>query len=331
MRGKQAVARVCGNRLCSRIGRLNRWSGVLVLNYHRIGNGDALPFDRGLWSADAQSFQEQLRFCKSQLDIISPDDLQGVISKAKGRFAIVTFDDGYRDNYESAFKVLKAERAPGTFFVTTGYIDAPHLPWWDEISWMVRTSQRHSVTLSDWFPNPVRFDEPVREKAVRMLLRVYKSLPTSAVERYLDAIADATGSGRCGTHMGHDFWMTWDMLREMRSSGMTIGGHTVNHPVLAQAPRETQRDEIMGCAARIEAEMGEPMRYFSYPVGGRHSFDTNTVDCLREAGVRYAFSYYGGISRFRHWEDYDVRRVAVETDLNADCFRSIVTLPQLFA
>ena len=77
--------------------------------------------------------------------------------------------------------------------------------------------------------------------------------------------------------------------------------------------------------------MGEPMRYFSYPIGKPGSFDSVTQHCLREAGVRYAFSYYGGFRRFGDWNNYDVRRVPVETYLTADWFRSIFTLPQLFA
>jgi len=78
-------------------------------------------------------------------------------------------------------------------------------------------------------------------------------------------------------------------------------------------------------------EMGEPMRYFSYPVGGPNTFDAVTHECLREAGVQYAFSYYGGFQRFGDWNDYDIRRVPVETYLTTDWFRSIVTLPQFFS
>ena len=73
------------------------------------------------------------------------------------------------------------------------------------------------------------------------------------------------------------------------------------------------------------------MRHFSYPVGKLNTFDSVTQDCLREAGVWNAFSYYGGFRRFGDWNNYDVRRVPIETYLTPECFRSIVTLPQVFA
>jgi peptidoglycan/xylan/chitin deacetylase (PgdA/CDA1 family) len=330
---KEAIATrlLCRSGLRFLLERAIRWSGILVLNYHRVGNGNQSPFDRGLWSADAEAFTDQIRFCKSQLDLITPDDIPRVVARGRGRHALITFDDGYRDNYETAFPILKAEGVPATFFITTGFVDAPRLPWWDEIAWMVRTSRQIQVELPGWVPSPILFDEPDREGAVRTLLRAYKAMPAESTDLYLDAIAEATRSGRCGKDAGTGLWMNWDMLREMRAAGMTVAGHSATHTILARAPRERQRDEIFGCATRLAQELGEPMRYFSYPVGGPNSFDSVTQDYLREAGVRYAFSYYGGFRRFGDWNNYDVRRVAVEPYLTADWFRSIVTLPQLLA
>ena len=206
---KKAIARRLFGQsgLLSLLGQALRWSGVLVLNYHRVGNGDESPFDRGLWSADAEAFAEQIQFCKSQLDVITPDDIPRVLAHGRGRYALITFDDGYRDNYETAFPILKAEGVPATFFVATGFVDVPRVPWWDEIAWMVRTSPQDRVVLSGWVPAPVSFDEPDREGAVRTLLRAYKAMPAESNDRYLDAVAEATRSGRCGTDVGLGLWM----------------------------------------------------------------------------------------------------------------------------
>ena len=329
---KRAVA----HRLFARSGLrvllagVSRWSGVLVLNYHRVGQAGASPFDRGVWSTDAGAFAEQIRFCKSHLDVITPDDLPRALAGRRGRYALITFDDGYRDNHDVAFPILKAESVPATFFVATGFIDTPRVPWWDELAWMVRTSQRGGLELADWLPARLDYASD-REDVVEALLRVYKTLPTESIDRYLDAVAKATGSGRCGVELGQDLWMTWDNLREMRAAGMTIGGHTVSHPVLPQTSSERRRQEILGCGRRLAEKLGEPMRYFSYPIGDVRAIDAVTRDCLREAGVRYAFSYYGGSRRWADWDDYDIRRVGVETHLTPEWFRSIVSLPQYFA
>ena len=170
-----------------------------------------------------------------------------------------------------------------------------------------------------------------REGAIRALLRTYKALRSNRTEEFLNDIAYETGSGRYDAVEGDRWWMTWAMLRQMRASGMNIGGHTVNHPVLARAPREVQLEEIRTCARRLASELGETMRYFSYPVGGSSAFDAATRECLQQVGVQYAFSYYSGYRRFKHWDDYDIRRVPVESCLSRDSFRSTLAMPQLFA
>jgi peptidoglycan/xylan/chitin deacetylase (PgdA/CDA1 family) len=295
-----------------------------------VGEPGGSPFDHGLWSTGVEAFDEQVRFCKSHLDMITPDELPRAVAGRRGRYGLITFDDGYRDNHDVAFPILKAQGVPATFFVATGFMDTPRVPWWDELAWMVRTSQRDGLELADWLPARLDYASG-RDDAVEALLRVYKATPTESTDRYLDAVAKATGSGRCGVELGQDLWMTWDNLREMRAARMTIGGHTVTHPVFTQTSSERRRQEILGCGRRLAEMLGEPMRYFSYPIGDARAIDAVTRDCLREAEVQYAFSYYGGFRRWADWDDYDIRRVGVETHLTPEWFRSIVSLPQYFA
>jgi peptidoglycan/xylan/chitin deacetylase (PgdA/CDA1 family) len=327
----QAISLAIGNtRLPFLFGRAFQWSGVLALNYHRVGDGSRSMFDRGLWSCTADALVRQVRFCKAHFDVITPQQLSDVLARGEGRYLLITFDDGYRDNYELAFPILAGEGVPATFFVATGFIDSPRIPWWDEIAWMVRTSNRPSLELPGWLTAPVRLDRE-REIAIRTLLRAYKALAGDATVTFLNDIADATGSGRYDApDAGHD-WMTWQMLREMRAGGMTVGGHTVNHPILARASRDVQLEEIVTCSRRLATELGEPMRYFSYPVGGSRAFNAVTRECLKEAGVQYAFSYYRGYRQFDDWDDYDIRRAAIESELTFDGFRSMLACPQLFA
>lgn len=316
--------------LGSLLGLAFQWSGVLCLSYHRIGNGDGSLFDRELWSASADAFDGQVRYLKSHVDIVAPDDLPDQPRSGRDRFLLLAFDDGYRDNYETAFPILRHHGVAATFFISTGYIDAPRLPWWDEIAWMVRSSKEPGLAAGTWLPEPIAFDDPDRDRAVDALLCTYKALPHASTAAYLESLAAATGSGRFASGPVDDHWMTWDMIRDMRRSGMVIGGHTVNHPVLAKQTPEEQWEEISGCAARIADELGEPMRYFSYPVGQEDSFNQHTRACLQRLGVRFAFSYYGGFRRFEEWDSLDVRRVSIERDLDLDGVSALLNLPRLF-
>jgi peptidoglycan/xylan/chitin deacetylase (PgdA/CDA1 family) len=124
--------------------------------------------------------------------------------------------------------------------------------------------------------------------------------------------------------------MTWDDIRELHAAGMHIGGHTVNHRILAQLTADEQEREITGCKRRIEAELGEPMLSLSYPDGGRDSFDGNTRRILAENDVEFGFSYYGGYRRFSDWDPYDIRRRWLSRSVTRDRFALMLTLPQVF-
>jgi peptidoglycan/xylan/chitin deacetylase (PgdA/CDA1 family) len=309
--------------------RVQTWRGLLALAYHRIGDGSRSLLDRGMWSATPGAFEAQVRFLKRHFDLIGPADLAQALGNGRGRHVLITFDDGYRDNYEWAFPILRSHGVGAIFFVSTGFLDRPRLAWWDEIAWMVRTSTRSHVAARPWLPAPVALDEPDRERAVRALVNRYKTLPGDATSAYCDCLAEATGSGRATGSHADAVWMTWDMVREMAAAGMGIGGHTVNHPVLAQLPHEQQEEEIAGCRARLEAELGQPMTCFSYPVGNSQAFNADTRTCLEAHGVQFAFSYKGAV-RLHHRDPYDIRRLAVDADASVRRFRAVVTLPQVF-
>lgn len=311
-------------------GSVLRRAGVVCLNYHRIGDGQRSLFDRGLWSATAEEFDRQLRWLKAHFDVITPSDLPEVVRARRGRKVLVTFDDGYLDNYTVAYPILRTHGLPATFFVVTGFVDdGRRLPPWDEISWMVRSSARRGLDLPAHFAATLALDEPDRELAIRAVRARHLGLPCDAADRFLDAVGEAAGTGRFGGASPDRLWMTWDMLREMRDGGMTIGGHTVNHPMLSRLSRDEQWKEISGCGRRIADELGEPMRVFSYPFGKPDSFNADTRACLREAGVRTAFTYHGGFGRLDDWDDYDVPRSAIEQDTTFHEFRAEVMAPWL--
>jgi peptidoglycan/xylan/chitin deacetylase (PgdA/CDA1 family) len=317
----------------SGLGRLVRklggWNGILVFAYHRVGLVDDLG-DPSLWDASPPVFEQELRFLKKEFDVIPPDELERAVSIGRGRYVLLTFDDGYRDNFDEAFPILKRHGLPATFFVTTGFLDHQQIPWWDEIAWMVNASTRSESRLNGLLDSALSFAPRERRRTTQALIECYRRLPRESTRQFMDSLADATGSGR---HQGDHaaVWMTWDNVRELRASGMHIGGHTVTHPLLAQLSVDEQEQEILGCKMRIEAELGEPMRYFAYPYGERDSFDDNTRRSLADHGVELAFSYYHGYQRFRDWDPYDVRRRGLGPCVTPRRFALMLTLPQVFA
>lgn len=317
----------CG-RLMQRVGS---WRGLLVLNYHRVGDGRHSLFDRNLWSASSEDFDAQIATVVRDFDVIGLEDLQDVWQKRTGRYVLITFDDGYLDNYLEAFPILKRHNAKAVFFLTTGFLDVPQIPWWDEIAWMVRTSPLQVLPPCRWFEQPISLDDPDHEQAIHALLRTYKRLPGDAVIEFMDDLSRMVQSPRCPAQVAHELWMTWPMVREMQQSGMAMGGHTTNHPILANLTAERQDKEVRICQQRLTHELGRPATAFSYPVGGRNSFNADTRAALQRHGFEWGFTFVGGHARLPMTDRFAIPRAAIETDVNRPLFHAILTLPHWFS
>jgi peptidoglycan/xylan/chitin deacetylase (PgdA/CDA1 family) len=125
--------------------------------------------------------------------------------------------------------------------------------------------------------------------------------------------------------------MTWEMVRQLRAAGMVLGGHTDEHVLLSELPEEHQKSEMETCLRRIEHETAVRPDAISYPYGSRKSFNESTRETLEQVGVRYAFSYYGGIASPGRWDSYDIPRIAVERYISLPRFRTTVACPSLLA
>jgi peptidoglycan/xylan/chitin deacetylase (PgdA/CDA1 family) len=307
------------------------WRGVIVLAYHRIGDGSAAAVDRELWSATAEQLDRQLRLVKRHFEIVGPDQLIDGTSRAPGRRVMITFDDGYHDLYDLAFAVLTANGVAATMFLCPGFIDGLVSAWWDEIAWMIRKSERVDLPAGPWSPTPLAQFGDGAAATIERVNQAYRAQPGSRCERFLAQLGEATGSGRRPTADRRADWITWDQAREMQAAGHEIGAHTLSHPLLARCLPERQRTEISGSIERIEQQLGRRPRCFCYPVGLRDTFSTATQQCLREEGIELAFTDYGGYVAGRRLRPYDVRRTNIGHGLSDAGFAAMLTVPQVFA
>jgi peptidoglycan/xylan/chitin deacetylase (PgdA/CDA1 family) len=289
------------------LAKVPLWRGVLVLTYHRIGDRTATPLDPDLFSATRDGFAEQVAFLARHCDVVPADDLDA--RSRRGRHVAITFDDGYRDNHELALPVLRDLGLPATFFVATGFVDRPRLPWWDEIAW-----------LAPRVPGADRED----------LLRRYKALPAEEAQALL-ADLRRRAEAQAPPEAVDGLWMTWDMVRDLVSAGMTVGAHTVDHPVLASIAPERQEAEIGTSIRRIEEETGRRPTVFAYPVGTPGTWTGDTEAALRAHGVRYAFAFAGGYQRPGVRDPLAVPRASVTASMSPARIAAMAVAPQRFA
>jgi peptidoglycan/xylan/chitin deacetylase (PgdA/CDA1 family) len=301
--------------------KLPRRDCLIVLNYHRIGSSEETPGDPGVYSATPEDFDQQVAWIKRHFRVAT---LAEAVAFSEGRTSfrnsavLLTFDDGYKDNYDHAYRVLKDHGVQGTFFLCTSFFGSDRLPWWDQIAYMLKNAPRKELTLV--YPEHMAIDlRADAGEALGRLLGVYKSNRGMDKARFLLAISEATGVPN-PPRLGRTFLDRAEASR-MVADGMAIGSHTVSHEVLSHLAPERQFEELTDSKRVLEESLGVTIDALAYPVGSRSSFDRHTEEALRRAGYRVAFSYYGGVNRPRLTRPFDLRRESVGVESDGPYFR----------
>lgn len=200
---------------------------------------------------------------------------------------MITFDDGYRDNHELAFPVLKSHNVQAVFFLPTAFVGTARLPWWDQIAYIVKQSQKQRVHLS--YPSDLDFEnvEANATPILRIVLSIYKT-PGVIAKRFLAALENAFEVARPDETGGRAF-LSWEEAAEMVAGGMAIGSHTHTHPILSKLPEEEQYSEAVKSKHILEEKLGTRVAAMAYPVGLKTSFSAATEATLKSAGYRAPF------------------------------------------
>jgi peptidoglycan/xylan/chitin deacetylase (PgdA/CDA1 family) len=305
---------------------------LYVFNYHRIGNRDECGYNRNLVSCTAQQLREHLAVLKDRFDVLTVDRLASFARHGyAGRrpLALVTFDDGYADNYSLAFPILRQMELPAVFFLPTAYVGTRRLLWSDEIAWMLRNSRHATITLP-YSARPYSLSKDGLDSTIRGILRQVRQsrIPT---DEQLDAIRQACGGVTPAADGERPQFMSWEQVRDMAAAGMDFGSHTHSHTPLARLDGRRQRAELADSRDVLEGELGTPVRSVAYPVGDATAYTAETCRAAREVGYELGFNFLRLPNRFPLGDALDLGRLGVDSDISAFGVKSRACFPRVYA
>lgn len=307
--------------------------GILVLTYHRIRSGDpTVPdqdqFDQHVFGPTQHEFERQVKWLKGNFDVLPEESLLSVLreqSTYRSRYAAITFDDGYLDNYTLAYPVLRAHSMPAIFFICPGLIDSRTVGWWDAIAYLIRKSERPAITIHGQII-PLGAEKQV---AIRELTTWMKLRPSSDTANLVPELAQACGVDLPDPRLQERQFLTWEQVVEVSRNGVDIGSHTFSHRVLATLDEESQLWELRQSKAALEARLSRPIRTLAYPVGGYEHFTPQTMRLAKEAGYECAFSAQTGYN-LPNGQPFNIRRIASTNDFDP-LFACSTVFPRAFS
>lgn len=280
---------------------------LLILTYHRIL--PAFMFNPLNTIISLRTFESHIDILARKFAVISLGEAvnQMGAGQAKAKIqAVLTFDDGYKDNYETVFPLLKKKGLPAAFFVSTGYIGT-NTPLWDS-ELIKRLSVAEGINKVE-VSNRI-FNRGSGESRLSFALRIFeemKSWDEPLIYEALDFLRRKTS----GCDLKEDSCMDWAQIEEISKAGMEIGAHGITHRSLNRVPFEEAVEEIKIGKSNIESRIKKECVHFAFPFGSENDYNGRLIDSVRDAGFQTCLLNIHGYNHVGS-DNFRLKRIIME-------------------
>jgi peptidoglycan/xylan/chitin deacetylase (PgdA/CDA1 family) len=302
------------------IFRLVNKRNLLVIMYHGVSKRNYTP--RVYTQLPEDLFRRQMLFLKKHYTPVSLSQVIEALSFGKPlpeRAALITFDDGLKNNYGVAFPILQEMKIPAAIFPTLDFIGSENIFWFDELYLILCEAAARRAAL--------KLPDPAAEKYFQTG-QLWNS--------YLELAGAFKQSGLAFRNMEMDRLrkeipldyrpflddfgvLSWNEIKTMHRSGLIeYGVHTATHRILSELTEEEWNSEIVDPKIRLEDELGIKISAFCYP-NGRPGVDFQSThkDFLRKTGYLCAFSTGDALENLKSVDRMNIGRISSKNDTSA--------------
>jgi len=296
--------------------RLPMRNKLLILNYHRLRPNDpkfSTAFDDGVYGVDSDEFARQIKWLKNNTRIMSEKDLldhnkDGVFiaPQTTEPCVVITFDDGYTDNYTLAYPILKYYEVPAILFVATQMVHARQIAWWDVIAYLIKRCAKPFILY-----NGRQFSMGnQRKEAIDFFILLMKQEKYEHTKYLLSELSEICEVALPAPELQEKEIITWKEIREMTQHNIAIGSHTHTHRVLSTLTPAAQKEEMILSKLIIEENIGQPVLSISYPVGHLNYITAETPVIASISGYLMGFTTNTGVNDWQGIQPYRIKRTA---------------------
>lgn len=288
---------------------------------HTIGAGPAVVTYHGVFPSGypiqhealdgnlvhVQSLRQQLQLLKSRYHVIAPHDFLRWMEgdhPLPPRSVLLTCDDALQNTLTEMLPVLHEFGVHCLFFATGASADlSTSMLWYEELYLMLlEANQPFVLRLPEIGVSVTATTAAERHSCWWSLVEHLSSFDKEARHGFLERI-------RFQLHVPENWkekivrnstlasrFLLLDLagLRQLVGAGMTIGAHSLSHPVLAHASPELAWQEISGSRGVLEHALGQTVWAFGYPFGNEATVTQRDIQLAEQAGFRCAFMNIGG-------------------------------------
>jgi len=266
---------------------------LIVLNFHRIVRNDNI---NNILSTKINDnfFYKYLKFLNNNFEIISPTQLinNNIKFAKKEKFKIlITFDDGYYDNFNIAFPILKKLKIKPIFFICPTYISSNKKLWDEDLVDRIKKlmGQKNIFKFQDII---LQKNLPDFSQNLFKIINILKFYDNSKRQNVINKILpyqylDQSSDERC---------MNWNEIKILSQNDMHIGCHTNTHTSLGKLDKYFFKDELLNSKLEIEKQTNKECNFFAFPYGSKNDYNLKVIKSLKNIGYKKTFLNFGYIN-----------------------------------
>jgi len=288
--------------------------------YHRFSN------DGNTYKTQQSVFENQIKVFLKKFNFIRLkhycDILRGERNDCPNNSIILTFDDGYQDNYTFAYPILKKYSIPATIFLVTDFISHKAWLWSNKLGYILRNSKFKSfeIALGGKIAQ-FRIESFInRQKATLEIFDYCTSISDDRKKQVLIDLAKLLKVYVPDQTVDDHLPLTWEQIKEMNSNGIEFGGHSCSHAILNKVSPEQLEHEIFDCKREIESKLGVEVTSFCYPNG---CFNYEVLKMTQNADYLCGITTKRGFNDTKNTNRYLLKRSSVFKDNKAYLMREL--------
>jgi peptidoglycan/xylan/chitin deacetylase (PgdA/CDA1 family) len=233
-------------------------------------------------------------------------------SKIPDNSFVITFDDGFWNNYAYAAPILEELNMPAVFYVTSELIKNNKQTWIDKIESAITQSNRSELKLEILRTTLRIKNEDDKIESLQFLRKMMKHRRDIDLEDFAnDLVFQAIGNEELRTIEDIDKKMNWSELKELSDNSLfTIGGHGQTHKILGYLDKEDSQNEIYNSVKDLREFANIVINHYSYPEGFEGSFNEDNIKQLSSLGILSSMTTIDGTVKVGA-EPYNLNRFLV--------------------
>jgi peptidoglycan/xylan/chitin deacetylase (PgdA/CDA1 family) len=272
---------------------------TFVLMYHRVLPAGADTFSSDSICVTPEAFARQMAFLRRHFRVLSVAELAEHLEHGTAlpsRSCVVTFDDGWRDNFEHALPILREQQVPAVIFVATDYIGGDDCFWQERLSRLLFNGLRGSAAARALVeqivvrPGLAGSDIVEQRRLIRTGVDALKKLQPAEIEAIEARVRAVAGPPET---LGDDRFMDWQQVAGLvTGTRVNVGAHGCSHTPLTKLTPARAATELGESGKRVSDAVGVPTAAIGYPNG---DYDDAVLRLTRAAGYRLGFTTDKGL------------------------------------